>query len=982
MQEWLAEALRRLRALPRRRVLEVGVGTGMLMANLVGDSIVQFYVAVDLSAGALRIARQIYAKMEGAPAPVEFHHHPAHELRSLASDPQDLVILNSTVQYFPSAAYLLEVLASAITITRDGGQVFVGDVRNLRLLKAFHLSVLLENAAEGASVAELRERVEAAAQQERELVLDPAFFETLGDYLARISSVEIQLKRTSASNELTNFRYDVILHVGKAAGLREKALPPSVFPSPNPGLAELRALMSQAKSGPVRIVGILNSRLTVLEAGLEHLAKAGQSLTLRSVRELMQTHASVGFDPCQIYQWAEEAGLRCEIRWSDAGNDRMDITLWPEGEPPVFGRAGAEFRVVNHALLATAPLAVRTDYMVEQELRAFLAEHLPPAMVPASFTRVREIPRTRHGKIDLAGLPRPAFLRPRLAQEFEAPRGPIEEVIASIWCELLGVLQVGRRDNFFALGGDSIISMQMVARARARGLVLKPSAAFKHQTVAELAAALDRDGDGKSGEARPPDEGGAVCLTPSQATFLRAAQIDAHHWNQAISLAFTRPIERGAMRLALTRLVARHEALRLRFKQTSGGWVAEVAAAGAVEVPIVEIDLSDLPFERRSRELPERLAPLHTGFSLETGPLLRAAVVNEGSDTLGSLVLIAHHLVVDAVSWQILAQDLEQAYEAVSRGGELRLPVAPSFCQATRYLAGLAGTARFIRQLDFWLAQASAQSCQLPRDFAGEGAGTTGLTAQLSFTLNTTVTRDLGQLAARPLHLRVPEIVVAGFLQALHGWTGASEFAVLLESHGRSWPDAEGDLTRSVGWFASCHPRVLIANAAADPVQQVLSLRQQLQKTPDDGIGFGLLAEHYADAHVRHRLQSLIWTEVAFNYFGNLSRPLVPHGLFRLDTRDLGRLEGHRTHRQHLLQVNAYIASDSLTVVFSFTTEAHRSETVQQLAARTEQFLLSVACVEEAHLQKLSGRSLELDLFGLGSSELDEAIQELQAGSS
>ncbi|HYG60440.1 MAG TPA: amino acid adenylation domain-containing protein, partial [Symbiobacteriaceae bacterium] len=334
-------------------------------------------------------------------------------------------------------------------------------------------------------------------------------------------------------------------------------------------------------------------------------------------------------------------------------------------------------------------------------LREALKAGLPEYMVPSAFVLMDALPLTPNGKVDRAALPAPDAADPE--GEYCAPRTPAEAKLAAIWAEVLGVGQVSVLDNFFELGGDSILSIQVVARAAQVGLKLSPQHLFQHPTVAELAAVATEEAAG-AGEG---PVAGPVALTPIQRWFLDAAPAEPHHFNQAVLLELKRPLAPDALRAALGALINRHDALRLRFRQTEAGWVQEVAPQGEAP-PVAWIDLARLPEAARAGALETAAAELQAGLDLAAGPLVKAALFDLGPGQPGRLLLAIHHLAVDGVSWRILLEELEMAL-----AGSALPPQTTAF---SRWAGGL-GQSTAEDERAFWLGQTGG--APLPVDHAG-----------------------------------------------------------------------------------------------------------------------------------------------------------------------------------------------------------------------------------------------------------------------
>jgi amino acid adenylation domain-containing protein/natural product biosynthesis luciferase-like monooxygenase protein/non-ribosomal peptide synthase protein (TIGR01720 family) len=935
MKAWLDATLAQLKALPHRSVLEIGVGSGLVLHGLLADPGTQRYVGLDVSAAALDLARRT-AEAGGSTAEVELLRRPAHELGGLPSSSFDLVVLNSTVQYFPSAAYLEQVIGDVAKLVRPGGSIFIGDVRDLRMARAFHLSVLASQSRPDTSAADLRARLAQACEQESELLLEPAFFHRLAGGSPRISTVETRLKATADVNEMTLFRYDVVLGLDGAAGTA--AAEADLGPSPS-----AQAVVLAAARGPVRIRGLANSRLTSAFAALAGLDDAEPHAPLGRIAAAA-AQPDRGIDPAAILVLARTGGLDAQCR-SGADAERFDLVIFPRGQPPPDPApretAGA---------LASSPLSASVHAALELELRESLQRSLPEAMVPSSFTRLAAIPRTAHGKLDRKALPLPSTARPNLARAFEPPAGPVEEALARIWSELLRVDRVGRHDDFFQLGGDSIIAIQLVARARAAGLVLKPSDAFRRHTIAALAQAV-----AEAGDLQQPDGLGRAPLTPAQRALLDACKEGRNHCNQAVLMRPSRPLDPVRLQAALAAVHDRHEGLRL-------------AVAPGSDHAIV-VDAPPPGIEMIGEGAPEALARLQAGLDLGQGRLWRAALLSPPDGGTPALVLVVHHIAVDRLSWEVIIEDLEAALIGLEQGLEPRLRPALPFTRAAQALALKAAAPDARAKTEAWLRQPLGQ--ELPRDLPGAGPGTQAMSDAVAFALDAAATQAL-RGAARTLNAGLEAVILAAALRALFDWTGRTRLSVVLERSGRDGWEGEADLSRTVGDFTAAWPASFALSDAGDPVTDVLEVMQQLRSGPDPG-SFGPLATFAAEPSQLQAMRRLGEAPVGFNFFGELDSPSAGR-IFRLEPADLGPLSDPRNPRPRLLQIDAEIAAGRLGVRLDYSRAAHRRRTIQDLGRGMRARLNDLASATDA-LGSLPAAAYE-DAAGLSASELSAAFAE------
>jgi len=574
----------------------------------------------------------------------------------------------------------------------------------------------------------------------------------------------------------------------------------------------------------------------------------------------------------------------------------------------------------GHPVLA-AYLAA-DDPLAAADLRDWLKSRLPDYMVPASFTWLERLPLTLNGKIDRQAL---AGLKPdpdrAAAAGYAPPRNAVELQLAECWSAVLKRADIGIHDNFFALGGDSILSIQIVARARQAGLGLSPRDLFEHQSIAELAAAV-----------RPPaavaaEQGavrGPVPLTPIQDWLLAQARPAPWHFNQAQLLRVPADLDLAALGAALAAVLAQHDALRLRFTPQPGGWHqthAAVDADATLSVPVEDLAGDDL-----AAALAARAAHWHASLDLAQGPLTRLVLLRHARGT--RLLWIVHHLVVDGVSWRILVDDLLTAYAQARRGEPIALPVKTSSFKAwserlQRWAAGDALQA----QSDWWRRQLAVPTPALPLDDAAAPNLETDL-RHVPLELDAETTHRLLTQAPAAFRTGIDDLLLSALLLALADWSGARRHLLDLESHGRAELFEDIDLTRTVGWFTSLYSVALALPAREGPGEDlgvlIKSVKEQLRQVPHAGLGCGLL---------RRRGETLSAGLVLFNYLGQFDRLGARDG-FALAEEASGPAFGVGGARDHLIDINALVLQGRLRLDFAYSGAQYHAATIERLAAR------------------------------------------------
>ncbi len=571
------------------------------------------------------------------------------------------------------------------------------------------------------------------------------------------------------------------------------------------------------------------------------------------------------------------------VRWTAPGEleylGRADDQVKIRGFRIEPGEVEAALR--KHPDVTEAVVVARTDgghqrlvaYLVPEapaDLRDFLGASLPAHLVPSAFVALDRLPLNPSGKLDRRALPAPDWTG---GTTRVAPRTGTERLLAAIWADALGLPEVGVEDNFFELGGDSILSIRLVSEAAKAGLRITTKDVFRHQTIAALAAAA---GVAEPAAAERPAATGEVLVTPIQHWFLDTDPADPDHFVQQLSVRLADDVDEARLRAAVNTVVAHHDALRLRFRKTTGGWTQDHAEPGEADVFGAEIDL-------------------------EHGPLVTAELTGT------TLRLAVHHLVVDGVSWRILLEDLDHAYH----GRDLSARTT-SFQEWANRLAGH----DFAADLPYWQA---VEGAQIPLD--ADGAGTVASTRTVTTRLDAELTRALLQDVPGVYRTQVNDVLLAALGGALRRWTGDDRVLVDLEGHGREDLFDDVDLSRTVGWFTSLFPVALdVPDAGVGDLLK--SVKEQLRAIPARGLSYGVL-RHFAGSApaVRPRL--------SFNYLGRFE---AEGQLYRGLERELELEQNPADVRAHAVDVVARVTEGRLEITWFYSGEQHAEATIQAVA--------------------------------------------------
>jgi amino acid adenylation domain-containing protein/non-ribosomal peptide synthase protein (TIGR01720 family) len=577
---------------------------------------------------------------------------------------------------------------------------------------------------------------------------------------------------------------------------------------------------------------------------------------------------------------------------------------------------------------------------LRETLKACLGEKLPDYMVPVHWLFLAQLPVTANGKLDRQALPAPdASL---LQQHYSAPQNALEQQLAMIWQDVLKLARVGIDDNFFELGGDSIISIQVVSRARQAGVHFTPKDLFQHQTVRGLASVASQ------GAARiQADQGpvsGVLPLLAIQQLFFAESIAQRHHWNQSVLLQPLQALDPERLEASLRALVEHHDGLRLSFSEGAEGWTGEYRGLAQqrqawAQAPILwQVQLeSPADIEALANQAQRSL-------SLADGPLLRAVLISLGDGTQ-RLLLVVHHLVVDGVSWRILLEDLQMAYNPLA-SGTASFPAKSHSAQAwAERLQDYARSAPVRQELAYWQAQLQGGADLPCRDAQGRREQRDAVTVHSR--LSASLTHQLLREAPAAYRTRVNDLLLAALARVVSRWSGAPDVLVQLEGHGREGLFEDLDLNRTVGWFTSVFPvRLSPASSLSTTLKQI---KEQLRAVPHHGIGFGLL-RYMGAASSRETLAALTPPRITFNYLGQFDGSFDQQdALFVPATEPKGADHDACAPLGNWLSLNGQVYGGELSMGWTFSRAMFDPAVIERLAddyARELQALIEHCCTE------------------------------------
>jgi len=633
--------------------------------------------------------------------------------------------------------------------------------------------------------------------------------------------------------------------------------------------------------------------------------------------------------------------------------------------PDVHGAAVTVFDGPSGETALAAYVVSRSRGASDASIRALLRSRLPAFMEPAAIVMLPALPLTATGKVDRRALPTPSI--GATGALYVAPSTDAERTLTSVCGELLNLPSVGVGDSFFALGGDSILAIQFVARVREHGLRLTPRQLFEHRTIAELAAVTEpvarTDGGGGTGRGRLPVVGGQAWVLETQPATVR------DQWNQAVVVETATPISGARVAAAVATVTQRHEALRLRVAAEAGGWEQWIAPAAGGDV--TEVDLTALPVARRASAVERGGAALQRRLSVTAGPVLRVAAW-QGVTTGTVLTVVVHHLAVDGVSWQVLLEDLETACQQAAVAPAVRGLTWSGWVRAAQ-----AGMTQVASTASYWTETATRAT----RAAAVWGAPR-GTVAQAR--TETVVVRDaaaqalLEELPAR-CRARVEESLLAVLARAVTQVAGTAELGVMLEGTGRTGGWVVGDASRTVGWLATRYP--LWVSVPADGIGAVVAaVKTQWRQVPHEGESYAALRYLGAPA-VRAALTDAGTPALGFTYLGRLTATLDRDRFFRRSRLSPGRSRHPSSLLPDVVELTASWFEGALRLEWTYADGSIDAARVRSLiAAYGDALDALVAWVQDpdAAVALVTERDTEYDEMDATLSELDEPAEDLR----
>jgi amino acid adenylation domain-containing protein/non-ribosomal peptide synthase protein (TIGR01720 family) len=656
------------------------------------------------------------------------------------------------------------------------------------------------------------------------------------------------------------------------------------------------------------------------------------------------------FGPGRLYRSGDLARYRKtgEIEFLGRANEQVKIRGCRIELPEIKAVLDERPEVRQSAVLAkegeqgkvlTAYIVLRQDATLDlDELRAYLGARLPHFMVPSAFVLTPELPLTLNGTLDREKL---GALRPREpAQRRAEARSAAEAILREIWAEVLDCNPPGIHDNFFDLGGNSLLAVRVVTQAARKGLCFSVRDMFRHQSIAGLAAqaksqesAQDLAATGAARDSWP--------TTPIQRWFFEHDFAFPTLWNTAMLFKAAEEAAGSLLRLAVEALIRKHHVLRLQFRKHDEQWV-QYTAGNDPDI-FQSFDLSDLPYGEQCRELERICNEVQTSFTFGKGQLVRFAYFHLGPQG-ARLLMSVHHLICDGVSLGVLISDLAAMYRSLASDADPEESSTSSrFVDWVARLHSPASLEKALAEQPFW---APKDIVPIPVDHPG-GKNTVGSVQSIRVELDAAQTSALVRAGYRDYQAGVDLLLTWAAASALMQWTGSRSAVINLVGHGREteWPDME--LPDTVGFLSVHYPFYVQFPADLPPREAIARVRSQFDRIPNHGFGYGILRFIYNQESDHPPVPVLPEPEFGINYVGNMDSMFADIFPFTLAGEKYGALRHPEGQFLFKMGVIANIRDGKLRADWMFSTNLYDRETVEKVVEDFRSNLLSLLAEEK-----------------------------------
>jgi len=617
-----------------------------------------------------------------------------------------------------------------------------------------------------------------------------------------------------------------------------------------------------------------------------------------------------------------------------------------------------------------------------KELKTFAQSALPEHFVPQVWKQVQGIPRTSNRKINRQNAQDYAWQELAKIEDddgfdifgddifgtsaYVAPTNETEALLAKIWSDVLAVGDISIHDEFIEVGGDSLLSIRILARINKAGLSIATEDFFEFPTIAGQAKAISKASENSYEQGSTK---GTFALIPIQHWLFERVQIDPQHWNQSILLAVDEKLDFQSLERAFQKLLFQHDALRIAFEQNDALQWQQKYLPLDTQLAVDYIDIAQHSEPKQNEFIEQHCNLLNQSMNLSKGNLARMAFFKTQTGVPNKLVITIHHLVIDAESWRILLEDLQAFWTSFADGATPALPrKTTSFKYWSEKLVDYAQSKTLNSELAYWLKQTS--QVKNPVDFEvfpnDLHQNTEGSGHVISTFLDKDKTAFLLNEMPKRFKIEVKDTLISALVLVIQKWSNNNEVLIDIEGHGREDLYDNIDISRTIGWFTSVFPVLFCIKPESQPIDTLLSVSNTLKAIPKKGIGHGLLREIKLNETLKQQTHS----ELCFNYLGRVDThdSDTQTDLIKTLATKIGQTRSSACLRAFHLEVNAKVENGQLHVDWSYSQHIHKADTIETLASEFIQALTTLLALDTP----LAIEDNEEDLFDLLDLEDDE----------
>ncbi len=604
------------------------------------------------------------------------------------------------------------------------------------------------------------------------------------------------------------------------------------------------------------------------------------------------------------------------------------------------------------------------------EFVAKLKTKLPNYMIPSSFIRLEQLPITVNGKVDKKQLSQRKIEVVKTTREIVKPTNEREEIIFNVWKEVLGKDEFGVTNNFFELGGDSIIGIQIISKVRQSGLILKPVHLFQHQTIRELAAVASE------GTVIKAEQGlieGTYKMLPIQKIFFEQKFEKENHWNQSLLFRIEEHLNASLLEKTVLKIIEHHDALRTRkINEDENSLLIGSDLDGSKHFEHIIIDGKE---DNIGKAIENICNNAQSSLNLVNGPIFKVIYI-ELPNNESRVFIVAHHIAVDGVSWRILIEDFQSIYSQLSDDKEVKLPLkTSSFNEWANILFTYSNSDKIENDINYWKKISENKTHEILEKYSGENTEESSISDNVI--LSEEITENLLTKVNDKYNTKINDILLTALLKSYSNWSGKRSLIVNLEGHGRENLFEDLDISRTVGWFTSIYPLFLDMKKSVSLADLIPTVKEQIRNIPNNGFTYGLLRYLSSDDELRKSLKNIENDFITFNYLGQLDNIMNEKTLFKIANESKGFERDPKNKRESIIDITGSVVNKKLSINFSYSSNCISKDRIADLIKNYENDLKKIIdhCM---NVEKKKITASDFSMAKLNDKKLNSVLSKLK----